>query len=139
MPEELQPDGERIPPSPLIRVLRPDPNEPSNRVVLSGYPGPASIDKRVRLYLGLSFKSYYELNRADILHSWSADPGDPHAPILVAIESTTTFDLVVSSIPGSALSLLQGEIVSANLARAVRVQEFRRCSFTCRITFGSVG
>jgi hypothetical protein len=119
MSERIKKGGE-IQPSPLVEVLRPDPDHASGLVVLRGYPGPASDPARIRLYIGLAFKSYYELNRADIVAHWSTDPDDPNATIVVAIEPTTKFDLMVGSVPGTALSFLQGEIVSNNLSSSLQ-------------------
>jgi len=112
-------DGE-IPDHPLVSALRPSPDQSPTRVVLTGYHGSSKDPSRIRLYLGLDFQSYYEFPRAEIVHHWPIDPDDENSPTRIVIEGTAQLDLVVGSVPGTTATFLQGEIVSAYLAEAIR-------------------
>ena len=125
-------DDNGIPFSPLLDTVRPKPDQAPTCVVLTGYPGPAkNSDTRFRLYQGLDFQSYYELEVGDVVKYWSTNPDDENAPINVAIESTAQLDLTVSPVFGSVAAFLQGDIVFGNLAQAVLSQAKRRPEHNC--------
>jgi hypothetical protein len=139
--QSREPDSsdKKVPFSRLIPILRPDPEQPPTRVVLTGYAGPAKGDhSRFRLYQGLDFQSYYELSVHDVAAHWSTDPDDEHAPICIAIEATTKLQLTAGPLVGSAAEFLEGEIVFAHLPKAILslspTNQIIHCGNTCVAT-----
>lgn len=118
--QEPNPSHRKVPFSRLTGIVRPDPAQPPTRVVLTGYAGPAPADdSRFRLYQGLDFQSYYELSVSEVVAQWSTNPDDENAPICIAIEAATKFQLTAGPLIGSAADFLNGEIVVANLPKAI--------------------
>jgi hypothetical protein len=111
--------NDEIPEHPLVKQLRPDPDEPSTRVILTGYLGRSRDPDRIRLYLGLDFRSYYEFPEEAIISYWPADANDNNSPTYVVVEASTILDLVAGSVTGGVATYLQGNIVSTYFKKAV--------------------
>jgi len=120
-PEGTGCEAETLPEHPLVTSLQPKATEPVAHVVLTGYPGKATNDGRVRLYLGLDLQTYYEFSRDDFIHHWASDPNNENSPTNIAVKASATLNLVVGSVSSAAAAVLQGDIVSTFLADAIRL------------------
>jgi hypothetical protein len=94
---------------PLAETVAADPDKPRDTVVLLGYLGRSSKEGFLRIYLDLSFRIYYEVPEADVLHAQKADPAHEEEPTMIVIAATATLHLVRAM----EATFLQGEIASA--------------------------
>jgi hypothetical protein len=62
---------------PLVGKLIPDPDQPAEARVLSGFVGTSTREGHVRLYLNLELSSYVEIAEDDVLHAEAPSPDDP--------------------------------------------------------------
>jgi hypothetical protein len=114
---------------PLVKKLVQDPSHPGDTVVLVGYPGKSTSDKVIRLYDDLSFKSYKEIDKKDILHADNI-PKDVMAEgatiVWVSKDSQITYTRVDTS--KIAARFLEGEITRTHMAPEVRHQAMFRAA-----------
>jgi hypothetical protein len=105
---------------PLVKKLIKDPSHPTDTVVLVGYPGRSTSDNVIRLYDGLDFKSYKEIDKKDILHA-DHIPKEVMAEggtiVWVSKDSQVTYTRVDTS--KIAARFLEGEITRTYMAREV--------------------
>jgi hypothetical protein len=103
---------------PLVDKLHPDPDSPTDFVVLIGYPGPSREEGKLRLHLDLGFRSYIEIPRDGVILAEPTDREDENSPTRLFVRATATLEVVeTSSVSGEAM-YMQGAIASAYLAGA---------------------
>jgi len=114
------PSSENRPPSldthPLVAKLHPDPDATANNQVLVGYFGPAKEADHVRLYTDLSFQSYFDLSKTDILGTQAANRQDENSPTVVFVKPDGKVEMIRN--PDTGANFLKGAISNANLAAA---------------------
>jgi hypothetical protein len=101
-------------PHPLVaKLIANAANPPPDTVTLEGYLGPSSRDGFVRVYLDLTFKSYFEIPKNGILHADKADPSNESKPTTIVIDLATKLDLVHS---------LEASYLKGNIAGSLRTK-----------------
>ena len=84
------------------------PEDALTRIV--GFVGESSTSGEVRVYLDLSFTSYYQMSSADVVRTESVDPGDADSPRVLWIRASAHVHLVrIDHVSGSA-SFVTGAI-----------------------------
>ena len=103
-------------PHPLVSKLVPDPDNPPDIVMVEGYLGESKRDGRVRVYVDLDFRSYFEIEEADIVDHVPSDPSDASKPWNILIKGTAKLELVQVVVVEA--SYLKGTITSAHMRAA---------------------
>lgn len=145
MSSEEQPDrpadqtGEvDLTPHPLVPGLERDQTHADEGLTtLVGFIGPARTDDRVRVYLDLSFASYCDVAKADIVQTAPVDANDENSPSTVWVNSSAQMRLVsVGRLTGDA-SFVTGAIRSRHFRRGARYASANRpnTEFPCTIFF----
>ena len=101
-----------------------DANAGESLLQIAGFVGSSPNGGQVRLYLDLSFASYYEVATADVVRTKSVDDGDPDSPRILWVKPSAQLRLVrTRDISGSA-SFVTGalrESFRANFSRELAV------------------
>ena len=113
-----QPGGSSSFSHPLTRALHPDPDRFGERATVVGYPGPSPQTGRVRVYLDLTFTSYYELDAAAVLDTAPAKANDENSPTVVVIASSAPVDVVRVESGQTQARYLEGSITRGYLPSA---------------------
>jgi hypothetical protein len=117
--QPISDDSVDVPDHPLVAILRPEPTQSPERVLLTGFPGPATVDSRIRLYIDRGMNSYFEFSRDAVLSAFIASADDVIAPWHIVVSTITRLELVPGSVPSTAAGFLQGNIVSRQFGKAV--------------------
>ncbi|MGC0378917.1 hypothetical protein [Streptomyces sp. SAI-229] len=98
--------------------------------VLMGFIGPSTSDGRVRVYLDLSFESYFAVARNDVVQTAAVDSDDENSPSILWVRSSAKLMLVnVGRLTGDAKNLT-GAIRRYHRARQPR-DDTDFCSVFC--------
>ena len=105
------PEDAAAPLHPLVAKVVPDPDHPSDAVVIVGYLGSAGKGREQfrRIYIDSDFRTHYEINKDDIHHAQKADPAAEEQPTNIYIKSTAKL-LLVQTVEAS---FLTGQITSS--------------------------
>jgi hypothetical protein len=93
MADTVPPDPDTSP-NPLVSKLLDKEGKPKPFVVLLGYFAKSPKKGLVRLYVGLDFSAYYELDPDDVLHTERSDPADPSCPTRAFVKAGAGVSLV---------------------------------------------
>lgn len=116
MAEQKKTGSKDIPHHPLVAALAPDPDKPPARATkLFGYPGPASGDGAVRLWLSTDLTSYVEVPSEAIIHSQTLK-NDQGTRLWVEPSAKLTYSSAQSHEVEA--EFLGGSIAEGNLAAA---------------------
>jgi hypothetical protein len=123
MADQLPPDPDTSP-HPLVSKLVDEQGKPRPFVVLQGYFGKSPKKGLVRLYVGLDFSAFYELDPNDVLHTEKPDPNDANCPTRAYVNAAAKVSLVKTGgklgdvVATGAAAYLQGAIAGSYLAGA---------------------
>ncbi len=111
-------DGCDLPNHPLVTALLKGDDPPLDLITLAGYIGKSEKEGYYRLYLDLSFGSYFEVPCREVRHSESLKAGDVNSPTLLYLSATTKVELVQIT-SSSAADFFQGTIALTYLPTSV--------------------
>jgi len=95
-----------------------DAESESGLTTIVGFVGSSSMDGGVRVYLDLSFASYYEVAATDVVRTKAVDSDDPDSPRALWIRSSAQLDLVRTDRLSGSASFVTGAIRRRFSARA---------------------
>jgi hypothetical protein len=104
--------GDDIPIHPLISKMMVN-GEPidSNRII-EGFVGPAEQNENIRIYFDLTFTSYFEIAKVDVLHVESSNANDDNKPTKVWINKSARLEIVTIQRVSIEAAFLQGALTN---------------------------
>jgi hypothetical protein len=100
-----------IPVHPLIKRMK-DQGVPVDATrIIEGFVGPAGQDENIRIYFDLTFTSYFETAKVDVVHVESSDD-DESKPARIWIKKSAKLEIVTVQRVSTEAAFLQGSLTN---------------------------